>query len=256
MLSLQRFPDGILETMQLAELSTVSKRLDDVRIFYNILSILENRLGARRLGDCHGRMRWPKRGVYFFFEEGEQRSTSGAGLRVVRVGTHAVSEGAKSRLWDRLSSHRGAAKSGGGSHRVSVFRRLLGEALSEKSRSLKFSTWGKGMTATRQIREIEKPLERIVSQYIREMKVLWIEANDEPSKNSVRKFIERNSIALLSNHKQQVEIDPFSSLWLGKYSRQAKVRLSGLWNSDHVDEDYNPAFLGTFRDLVQQMARY
>lgn len=239
--------------MQHAELSTVSKRLDDVRIFYDILSILENRIGARRLLDCHGRMGWPKRGVYFFFEQGEQRSTSGAGLRVVRIGTHAVSEGAKSRLWDRLSSHRGPAKSDGGSHRASVFRKLLGEALSEKSRLLKFSTWGKGMTATRQIRETEKPLECIVSRYIREMKVLWIDASDEPSKDSIRKFIERNSIALLSNYKQQGGIDPSSGLWLGKYSPQKKVRLSGLWNSDHVDEDYDPAVLGTFRDLVQQM---
>ena len=33
-------------------------------------------------------MYWPQRGVYFFMEDGEERSDSGSGLRIVRVGTH------------------------------------------------------------------------------------------------------------------------------------------------------------------------
>jgi len=32
-------------------------------------------------------------------------------------------------LWARLSQHRGSAKSGGGNHRCSIFRLLVGRAL-------------------------------------------------------------------------------------------------------------------------------
>ena len=40
--------------------------------------------GKRTLSNCDGSMEWPKRGVYFFFEEGEFRENDE--LRVVRVG--------------------------------------------------------------------------------------------------------------------------------------------------------------------------
>ena len=62
-------------------------RLNDLIRFYQIMERLELRTGGmRRLADCHGRMDWPARGVYFFFEQGEIRSGSGESLRVVRVG--------------------------------------------------------------------------------------------------------------------------------------------------------------------------
>ncbi len=47
---------------------------------------------------CTGRMRWPQRGVYFFFEDGETRSGSGSRHRVVRVGTHALVSGSRATL--------------------------------------------------------------------------------------------------------------------------------------------------------------
>ena len=85
--------------------------------------------GFPQLRACHGRMPWPRRGVYFFFEEGEVRSDSGSGPRVVRVGTHALTDRSKTTLWNRLAQHRGVARSGGGNHRGSVFRLLVGQAL-------------------------------------------------------------------------------------------------------------------------------
>lgn len=43
-------------------------RIDDLVGFYRVLKVVEERCGGfRRLADCHGRMDWPKRGVYFFF---------------------------------------------------------------------------------------------------------------------------------------------------------------------------------------------
>jgi hypothetical protein len=57
-----------------------TSRLADLVRFYEILSDLESKLGpARRLADCSGRIGWPKRGVYFFFESGETRSDTGSG---------------------------------------------------------------------------------------------------------------------------------------------------------------------------------
>src|SRR5260370_30047600 len=65
-------------------------RLQDLIRFYSILNQLENAIGgARALADCHGRMKWPARGVYFFREGSENRSDTGEGPREVRVGTHA-----------------------------------------------------------------------------------------------------------------------------------------------------------------------
>jgi hypothetical protein len=83
-------------------------RLTDLVRFYKLLAALENKIGPhRKLGECSGRMDWPKRGVYFFFEDGEKRSHTGNGQRVVRVGTHALTTGSGTKLWSRLSQHRG-----------------------------------------------------------------------------------------------------------------------------------------------------
>jgi hypothetical protein len=52
-------------------------RLKDLRRFYSTL----DQLGwggdeIRRLSECDGRMEWPVRGVYFFFEDRENRTDS------------------------------------------------------------------------------------------------------------------------------------------------------------------------------------
>jgi hypothetical protein len=76
------------------------RRLQDLIRFYSILNRLENTIGgARALADCRGRMKWPARGVYFFREAGENRSDTGEGPRVVRVGTHALKAGGSTTLW-------------------------------------------------------------------------------------------------------------------------------------------------------------
>ena len=72
----------------------------------------------RRLSQCTGRMSWPRRGVYFFMEHAEDRTDTGQGLRVVRVGTHASNAGSKTKLWNRLAAHRGSASTGGGNQRA------------------------------------------------------------------------------------------------------------------------------------------
>ena len=103
--------------------------------FYSILDALENNIGgARKLAECSGRITWPRRGVYFFRELGEQREDAGQGPRIVRVGTHALREGGGTRLWTRLSQHKGQKKTGGGNHRGSIFRLIVGSSSIWRSR--------------------------------------------------------------------------------------------------------------------------
>ena len=92
----------------------MTDRQNDLIRLYNALDLLEKKTSIRRLATCNGRMDWPLRGVYFFMENGEERSNSGDGLRIVRVGTHALKSGSKTTLWKRLSQHKGTEKTGGG----------------------------------------------------------------------------------------------------------------------------------------------
>jgi hypothetical protein len=74
-------------------------RLDDVRELYRLITQLECQVGgARRLCECNGRMSWPLRGVYFFFDPAEPRTDSGASARIVRVGTHALTTTSRTTL--------------------------------------------------------------------------------------------------------------------------------------------------------------
>jgi hypothetical protein len=69
---------------------------------------------------------------------------------------------------------------------------------------------------------------------------------------SLRAYIERNAIALLSNYGR-AEVGPPSPSWLGRLCDRERVRKSGLWNSDYVDLAYEPAFLDRFEQLASEM---
>ena len=92
-------------------------------------------------------------------------------------------------------------------------------------------------------------LERSVSAYIGEMPFLWLNVPNAPSTTSARGRIERNAIALLS-HARTPAADHPSANWLGAHSDRALVRTSGLWNNNHVNEDYDAAFLDELATLV------
>jgi hypothetical protein len=224
-------------------------RLEDLKRFYSLLNALELRNGGcRMLSNCSGRIGWPKRGVYFFYEHGENRTDTGIGLRVVRIGT---TTGAKSTLWKRLRGHKGTEKTGGGNHRGSVFRLLVGTALIKKNGFVS-DLWGINKSASAEITKSEKPLEIEVSKIIRNMPFLWLAVKDDSGSKSLRGYIETNSIALLSNLDKTV-IDAPSVNWLGSYCDSEKVRRSGLWNRDDTDKNYEAAFLDELERLIQQM---
>jgi hypothetical protein len=90
---------------------------------------------------------------------------------VVRVGTHGLASGSRTTLWKRLRQHQGTLKSGGGSHRGSIFRLQVGTALINRDGwpPAVAGTWAKGSSASTAIRQAEQPLEMAVSQSIRQM---------------------------------------------------------------------------------------
>ena len=117
-----RFTDvaGMRGYLHVPLLDRAMSRCEDLIRFYALLEASESRWAASApCWKCSARMSWPQRVVYFFFEDGEARSDTGSGLRVVRVGTHALTGTSKSTLWKRLRQHRGTDKSGGGNHRGS-----------------------------------------------------------------------------------------------------------------------------------------
>ncbi|AKU08284.1 hypothetical protein [Haloferax gibbonsii] len=229
------------------------ERKRDINRLYQLLKKLEETVGGKqKLKDCTGYMDWPDRGVYIFFAPDEYRE-SGDQLRVTRIGTHAVSEGSSTSLWNRLRTHRGAMRGtyeGGGNHRGSVFRKRVGEAFVEREDLHdEYPHWGEGSSAKRERRLSELEMEQRVSDYLRDLPFLWLNVDDEPSADSQRAYIERNMIALLSNYQREA-VDARSDDWLGKHSRSEKIRESGLWNVNHVDEKYDPVFLDELSQAI------
>lgn len=96
-------------------------------------------------------------------------------------------------------------------------------------------------------------LENAVSRKIGAMPFLWLGIDDTPGRDSLRSKIERNAIALLSNYNRPA-LDPPSTNWLGHHSDREKVRLSGLWNNNHVSEQYDPCFLDEMDRCIELYA--
>lgn len=228
-----------------------SNRRKDLQRLYDLLEKLQARTGFRRLETARVHDGWPEQGVYFFFEEGETRE-DGKSLRVVRVGTHAINGQSRTTLWKRLSQHQGTiggANPGGGNHRGSVFRDHVGRALIARG-DIVNETW-EHAHATPEERSAEWPAECRVSRHIRPMPFLWLSVPGAPGPGCPRAYIERNSIALLSNRDKTEKLDPPSEKWLGNHSPNPAILGSGLWNVNHVEEGYDPSFLDTFERLVE-----
>jgi hypothetical protein len=162
-------------------------------------------------------------------------------------------------LQHRLKQHRGH-KSGGGQHRASIFRALIGEALLQRGDLGPCASWGvKGDPSKAsaalglnraEMLEAEAVVEKSVSSHIWSMPFLWLEINNQSGPDSARAYIVRNAIALLSNY-QRPAIDPPSAGWLGRSSSRDFVRHSGLWNVRHVTETYDATFLHRLAEFVE-----
>jgi hypothetical protein len=237
-------------------------RLLELQRLYELLGSHSDRQGGRRrLADVNTAL-LPRRGDYFFFDEEELRQDSGVGPRIVRVGTHALATGSKSTLRQRLAQHRGA-KNGGGNHRGSIFRNLVGQAILSEGICGVCPSWGVASDLTKASSALgtdrnslvssEQPVERCVSDYLARLTFTFLDIDDEPGAKSRRGFVERNAIALLSNHDRPA-LDAPSPSWLGDMSDRELVRRSGLWNQRHVAEVCDDTFLDFIATLIRQQS--
>jgi hypothetical protein len=128
----------------------------------------------------------------------------------------------------------------------------LGKALMGRKPQLHSETWGTGSSAPAEIRRSEISLESAVSAYIQQMPFLWVAAVGESRSNNLRSYLEKNSIALLSNLKKERAIDKPSENWLGHLCPNDLVRESGLWNRNYTDSSYDPDFLNEFESLLRE----
>lgn len=222
---------------------------DDIERFYSILARLR---AWPHQGECLREQSRqtvvPTDGVYFFQEPGEYRAGEPGVLRIVRVGTHAVSQGSKATLWQRLRTHKGT-KAGGGNHRGSIFRKHVGAAIYARD-GIDPTRWNTGSSAPHAVRAQEAAHEKRVSAYLGAMPVFWVAVPGTSGPTNRRAFIERNAIALLSNHLHPT--DKATDGWLGNSYPSGEVRGSALWNVNHVNEEYDPRFLD---DLAACVAR-
>jgi len=111
-------------------------------------------------------------------------------------------------------------------------------------------TGAQGSSAAKDIRVDEAAHERRVSTHLGAMTLLWVDVPDEPGPASMRVYIERNAIALLSNRRRPH--DEPSEGWLGLHSVRPEIRSSGLWNLNHIDEEYDPGFLDVLATCIEQ----
>jgi hypothetical protein len=227
----------------------MSKRYSDLLRFYRVLGELEVLTGGlHRMASADPAYPWPARGVIWFYERGEERTDTGGGMRVVRVATHALRPELNSTLWDRLSHD------ASGTHRGSVFRTVLGLALRDLMGNAEPKTWGRTTDVPPDAAKSEMALEAAVTLYAGQMPFVYLPVNDEPGPGSMRAFIEKNSIALLSNFARP-PLDPPSAAWLGRRSAREKVAQSGMWNIQHVDASYDPSFMDTMRSLMADIPK-
>jgi hypothetical protein len=228
---------------------SMKKRSADLMRFYRLLEELQGLNGGpHRLAAAKADHPWPRRGVAWFFEKGENRVESGGGPRVVRVSTHALKPELNSTLWERMS------QDASGSHRLSIFRTLVGLSLRDLTGNIEPQVWGRDRPGVENPApdKHELALEAAVSLYIGQMPFVVLPVDDEPGPRSQRAFIERNSIALLSNYARP-PLDAPSAAWLGRRCGREKVRQSGIWNTAHVDAAYDPSFMDTMRSLMEDM---
>ena len=88
----------------------------------------------------------------------------------------------------------------------------------------------------------------LVSEYIGQLGVIVIDVDDLPSANSVRSYIEKNSIALLSNLNYSFN---FSTIdWLGNFSHRNEIKGSCLWNINYINSDFDPHLMVVFEQYL------
>lgn len=167
----------------------------------------------------------PRSGLYLMFEEGEwAHGTS----RIVRVGTHTGEGMLRSRLLEHFVNR---------NKDRSIFRKNVGRALLARDGDPLLQEWNSDRTGRQSrvsplsqdvVAGIERTEDR-VTEYIRgHIRFVVIALGGR----STRLRLEAALIATVA----QCQMCRPSADWLGRYSPLVRVRESGLWQVQHLDD--------------------
>jgi hypothetical protein len=168
----------------------------------------------------------PFNGIYFLFEKGESAHN---GDRITRIGSHTGANQLRSRLYQHFLKE---------NKDRSIFRKNIGRTLLNKNRDPFLEKWELDLTSA-QAKHIwssridfnkQQIIEKLVSGLIeRDFSFAVIQVDDD----NRRLYLEKRLIATVSLCK---ECFP-SENWFGKYSTKEKIRLSGLWQEQHLSKE-------------------
>lgn len=231
------------------------------QLYESLDDLCEEINGPYKLENCNGHMDWPDRGIYFFFShDSDLEADPPSEWHLTRIGTVGVAAGSSNTLWNRLRQHRGNTRgdyAGGGNHRGSIFRRHVGRAFIQKDGLQdEYPYWGTTHASgisweTDRLRENEHPLEERVSRYIRSLPFLYVSIPGEPEPGNDRDRIESNSIAMVS-HFRRANPRLYKNDWVGHESPKPEIHQTGLWNIDHVTDDFSPAVVAELNDYIDR----
>lgn len=182
----------------------------------------------------------PENGIYFFYERGEIWGHGRDKQRIVRIGT-CKSGNFKSRIAEHylLDERKMNFDSKQAAPRErSIFRKNIGRALLNKRKSGYLNIWEIDFT-DRKTREqkahlrnvrFEKNLERQITKILREnFSFRFIEIENEMGREGLE--------ARLIGTVAQCRLCRSSKNWLGIHSPINKIRQSGLWLVQHLEND-------------------
>lgn len=158
----------------------------------------------------------PYNGIYVQFEKGEKLNNMD---RIVRVGTHRGDHQLHSRLFQHFTNE---------NQRRSIFRSNIGRCFLHKESNPYINFWNLPLTSKVEKEknlhlvdlEYEKELEKRISAYIQSnfsFAVFEVETKEK------RHFWESKLISTLAFQSKP------SNEWLGHFSTKDKIRKSGLW---------------------------
>lgn len=166
----------------------------------------------------------PKNGIYILFERGEKFNEYD---RIVRIGTHTGNK----QLYSRLNQHFIQENKN-----RSIFRKNIGRCILNKEGSSYQSLWELDITSRAERErnlglldlEFENQIEKRISNYIQTNLTFCVFLVDSKEE---RLYWERKIASTLA---QSIEIKP-SEQWLGNYSPKEKIRSSGLWQVNELN---------------------
>jgi len=168
----------------------------------------------------------PRNGIYIIFENGEKYNDLD---RIVRVGTHT----GHNQLFSRLKQH--FVKE---NKNRSIFRKNIGRCLLNKVNSPYLPLWELDITSREEKErnlklldlEFEKQIEKQITNYIQTNLSFCV---FEIATKEQRIFWESKIVSTLA---KSIFFRP-SEKWLGNYSSKEKIKSSGLWQVNELNND-------------------